>query len=274
MKINFYILLIFLIIFSNEEIFLSDGKEEEDFQTQVFTTEELGYLGKTLLSHPNHISKKKHGIIIVCPRKNSLYYAYRYDVAKLASHGFYVIGLNNSPGDGSKVKEALDYLEIHNGKGGLFSGQLDMNYIALISHDDGAFEAIEAMKNDERIKTVVLNDFEDPNHNIMSSIPEGRSIAIVNGINAFNGKGKINTLIDYADENIKSSACLIMMDGDKYNTAGSALTSGFAASISWVRWHLGGEVYRKADFVGTSGKYINEPIIGGEGVWQGKCKNF
>ena len=262
MKINFYILLIFLIIFSNEEIFLSDGKEEEDFQTQVFTTEELGYLGKTLLSHPNHISKKKHGIIIVCPRKNSLYYAYRYDVAKLASHGFYVIGLNNSPGDGSKVKEALDYLEIHNGEGGLFSGQLDMNYIALISHDDGAFEAIEAMKNDERIKTVVLNDFEDPNHNIMSSI------------HAFNGKGKINTLIDYEDENIKSSACLIMMDGDKYNTAGSALTSGFAASISWVRWHLGGEVYRKADFVGTSGKYINEPIIGGEGVWQGTCKNF
>ena len=126
----------------------------------------------------------------------------------------------------------------------------------------------------KKIYIFVLNDFEDPNHNIMSSIPVGRSIAIVNGINAFNGKGKINTSIDYADKNIQSSACLIMMDGNKYNNAGSAINSGFAASISWVRWHLGGEVYRKADFVGTSGKYINEPIIGGEGVWQGKCKNF
>ena len=149
-----------------------------------------------------------------------------------------------------------------------------MNSIALISHDDGAFEALEAMKNDERIKTVVLNDFEDPNHNVMRSIDEGKSIAIVNGINSLKGNGKVNAEIDY-EININSSACLIMMKGNKNDdTAASGLLDGFAASISWVRWHLGGEDFRKADFVGTSGKYINEPIIGGEGVWQGKCKNF
>ena len=273
MKIFFYILIL-LIIFSDEEIFLSQGKEEEKFQGKTFTTEELGYLGKTLLSTPDHITNKRHGIVIICPRKDSLYYVYGYEAKRLASHGFYVMVVNNSPGDGSKVKEGLDYFKIHNGKGGLFSGKLDMNDIALIAHDDGAYEAIEAMKNDTRIKTVVLNDFEDPNQNIISSIPEGRSIAIINGINSFKGNGKINTEIDFEDEDIKSSACLIMMDADKYDNAGSAINDGFAASISWIRWHLGGEDYRKADFVGTSGKYINGPIIGGEGVWQGKCKNF
>ena len=47
-----------------------------------------------------------------------------------------------------------------------------------------------------------------------------------------------------------------------------------AATISWMRWHLGGEDWRKADFVGMNGKYINGPIIGESGNWKGTCKNF
>ena len=68
MKTPFYILLIFLIIFSNEEIFLSDSKEEEDFQSQVFTTEELGYLGK-LYSHIQIIYLRKSMEYNILPKK-------------------------------------------------------------------------------------------------------------------------------------------------------------------------------------------------------------
>ncbi len=49
---------------------------------------------------------------------------------------------------------------------------------------------------------------------------------------------------------------------------------GMAASVAWMRWHLGGEDFRKADFVGATGKCINGPIVGEQGNWKGQCKNF
>ncbi len=47
-----------------------------------------------------------------------------------------------------------------------------------------------------------------------------------------------------------------------------------AATVAWFRWHLGGEIFRKADFIGSSGKYIDGPILGHKGNWKGQCKNF
>ena len=47
-----------------------------------------------------------------------------------------------------------------------------------------------------------------------------------------------------------------------------------AATVAWMRWHLGGETERKADFVGNSGKYIDGSIIGKQGKWKTQCKNF
>ena len=55
---------------------------------------------------------------------------------------------------------------------------------------------------------------------------------------------------------------------------GSGPWGGMAATVAWMRWHLGGEDFRKADFVGTSGCYINGEIIGERGHWKGTCKNF
>jgi len=66
------------------------------------------------------------------------------------------------------------------------------------------------------------------------------------------------------------------MQGNNYGH-GSGPWDGQAATVSWMRWHLGGEDSRQADFVGTSGKYINGPIHtwqGDKGSWNGQCKNF
>jgi hypothetical protein len=34
------------------------------------------------------------------------------------------------------------------------------------------------------------------------------------------------------------------------------------------------EDFRKDDFVGSSGRYINGEILGERGRWKGQCKNF
>ncbi len=61
-----------------------------------------------------------------------------------------------------------------------------------------------------------------------------------------------------------------MMDGADYGHSSEPF-EGMAATITLFRGHLGGKVYRKADLVGSSGKYLNEKIIGQEGFWKGKC---
>ena len=93
------------------------------------------------------------------------------------------------------------------------------------------------------------------------------------------GMEKPNAIKDYETATgIKS--CLIEMTGGPKNNSeggyghGSGSWDGMAATIAWMRWQLGGENERQADFVGTSGKYIDGNIIGKQGKWKTQCKNF
>ena len=134
----------------------------------------------------------------------------------------------------------------------------------------GGIESEQAIIIDKRVKTSILNNSGDLGHSAMSHIPDGKSIAIVYGIK---GMEKFNAELDYGNPKVKVPACLIMMDGGEYGH-GCGPWDGMAVTVSWFRWQLGGESFRKADFVGSSGKYINGPIIGHDGNWKGQCKNF
>lgn len=49
---------------------------------------------------------------------------------------------------------------------------------------------------------------------------------------------------------------------------GSGPWDGAGANIAWMRWHIGGELSRKNDFMGQGGEYNNK------GVWTTKFKNW
>ena len=90
---------------------------------------------------------------------------------------------------------------------------------------------------------------------------------------------KDNAKNDYNNSGVKAPACLIEMTGGPRNSEGgyghgSGSWDGMAATVAWMRWHLGGETERKTDFVGTTGKYIDGSIIGKQGKWKTQCKNF
>ena len=131
------------------------------------------------------------------------------------------------------------------------AGKLDMNTVGCSGHSMGGLESEQAIIKDQRVKTSILNNSGDLGHTAMSYVAADRPIAIVYGNN---GMERPNAEAEYGH--------------------GSGPWDGMAATVAWFRWHLGGEVYRKADFVGSSGKYINEPIIGHQGNWKGQCKNF
>ena len=270
---KFYsILLILLIALSTEEIFLSEGKEEEKDQNP-FEYKDLNTPGaNTVLAYPKQLSSdKKHGIIIWCPGYGSKAGDYAGIIKRLASHGFVVIGLGTSPGDGTNALQALKFLEEKNqASGDPLNGKLDMDTVGCSGHSLGGAECEKAIIVDKRIKTFIINNAGAFDHEGMASVDANTPVAIVYGNN---GMEKPNSEADYNNEKVKAPACLIMMDGADHGH-GSGPWDGMAATVAWFRWHLGGEDFRKADFVGTSGKYIDGPIIGKQGNWKGQCKNF
>ena len=268
----YIVLLILLISLTNEQIFLSEGTEEEKNQLQVEYQTLSTPDANTVLSYPKQLSSdKKHGVVVWCPGYGSKAGDYEGIIKRLASHGFVVIGLGTSPGDGTKALEALKWLEEKNKSSDHpLSGKLDMDTAGCSGHSLGGSECEKAIIVDSRIKTFIINNAGDWDHAGMAKVSPDRPIAIVYGNN---GMERPNSEADYGNENVKAPACLIMMDGADHGH-GSGPWDGMAATVAWFRWHLGGEDFRKADFVGSSGKYINGPIIGKRGNWKGVCKNF
>ena len=265
------LLFILLIAFTYEEIFLSEGKEEEKNQGQV-EYQTLNTPGEnTILCYPKQLSSdKKHGVIVWAPGYGSKAGDYEAIIRRLGSHGFVVIGLGTSPGDGSNAIKHLNYLDELNKGNGPLAGKLDMNTAGCSGHSLGGSECEKAIVQDKRLVTFIINNAGDWDHMGMANVAADIPIAIVYGNN---GMEKPNSEADYGNEKVKAPACLIMMDGADWGH-GSGPWDGMAATVAWFRWHMGGEDFRKADFVGTSGKYIDGPIIGHQGNWKGQCKNF
>lgn len=271
------------------KIFLAnDTEEEKNFMSVEYKTGS-GADGEGILAYPTHMTSnpnQKHAVVIWGPGGGTAPGAYEGIIRRLASHGFVVLALSSSPGDGSKAIAAMNWLDEQNKNAAspLF-GKLDMNTVGCSGHSMGGLESERALIKDERVLTAFLNNsgaWDNPGAN---QVPANKSIAILYGEG---GMERGNAENDYNRADVSAPACLIEMTGgtgtECYDVTpwqkecgwghGSGSWGGMAATISWMRWHLGGEDWRKADFVGMNGKYINGPIIGESGNWKGTCKNF
>ena len=259
-------------------IFLAEGTEEEKDLLQVEYKTRTGWDGGGILSYPKqHSSTQKHGVVVWGPGGGTEPGAYEGMIRRLASHGFVVIALKESPGDASQAIKALDWLDKQNkDQSSPLFGKLDMNVVGCSGHSMGGLESEQAVIKDKRVLTAFLNNSGDWNGNGANKVATDRSIAILFGEV---GMEKDNAKNDYNNNGVKAPACLIEMTGGPRNSEGgyghgSGSWDGMAATVAWMRWHLGGETNRKADFVGTSGKYIDGSIIGKQGKWKTQCKNF
>ena len=259
-------------------IFLAEGTEEEKDLLQVEYKTRTGWDGGGILSYPKQLSStQKHGVVVWGPGGGTEPGAYEGMIRRLASHGFVVIALKESPGDASQAIKALDWLDKQNkDQSSPLFGKLDMNVVGCSGHSMGGLESEQAVIKDKRVLTAFLNNSGDWNGNGANKVATDRSIAILFGEV---GMEKDNAKNDYNNAGVKAPACLIEMTGGPRNSEGgyghgSGSWDGMAATVAWMRWHLGGETERKADFVGRSGKYIDGNIIGKQGKWKTQCKNF
>jgi hypothetical protein len=266
-------------------IFLAEGKEEEKDQMQIVYTENIEPCmfkdGKNLckiLAYPKQLSEtQKHAVVVWGPGGGSDPKDYRAIISRLASHGFVVVALRESPGNANEGIEALNWLDKKNkDPNDPLYNKLDMNTVGASGHSMGGLESEQMVIKDKRVLTAFLNNSGDWNGAGANKVATDRSIAILFGEV---GMEKDNAKNDYNNAGVKAPACLIEMTGGPRNSEGgyghgSGSWDGMAATVAWMRWHLGGETERKADFVGSTGKYIDGSIIGKQGHWKTQCKNF
>lgn len=271
------------------KIFLANDKEEEKNYMEVEYKTRTGWDGEGILAYPKRLTDnpdQKHAIVVWGPGGGTQPSAYEGMIRRLASHGFVVIALKESPGNATQAIKALDWLDgLNKDSNSPLFGKLDMNTVGCSGHSMGGLESEQALIKDRRVLTAFLNNSGDWGGAGAMKVATDRTIAILYGEG---GMERGNAENDYNNANVKAPACLIQMTGGKgtecYEVApgrrecgyghGSGSWDGMAATVAWMRWHLGGEEWRKADFVGTSGKYIDGNIAGHDGKWKGQCKNF
>jgi len=263
------------------KIFLANDKEEEKNYMEVEYKTNTGWDGEGILAYPKRLTDnpdQKHAVVVWGPGGNTAPSAYEGMIRRLASHGFVVIALKESPGNATQAIKALDWLDgLNKDSNSPLFGKLDMNTVGCSGHSMGGLESEQALIKDRRVLTAFLNNSGDWNGAGANKVATDRSIAILYGEV---GMEKDNARNDYNNPGVRAPACLIEMTGGPRNNSeggyghGSGSWDGMAATVAWMRWHLGGEEWRKADFVGTSGKYIDGNIIGKQGNWKTQCKNF
>ncbi|MBR3072635.1 alpha/beta hydrolase [Fibrobacter sp.] len=258
-------------------IFLAEGKEEEKDQLQVEYKENTGWDGKGILSYPKQLSStRKHGVIVWGPGGGTEPGAYGGMIRRLASHGFVVIALSVSPGDASQAMKAIDWFEQKNkDSNDPFYQKLELTKVGCSGHSMGGLESEQAAIKDKRVYTAFLNNSGDKNGGVIKNFPKEKTAAVLYGEV---GMEKPNAIKDY-ETATDIASCLIEMTGGPMNSEGgyghgSGSWDGMAATIAWMRWQIGGEDFRKADFVGSTGKYIDGNILGHQGKWKTQCKNF
>ena len=272
-------------------IFLAEGTDENKDQMQIEYIENIEpciwdndkhrNLCK-ILAYPKQLSTtQKHAVVMWGPGGGSDPKDYGGIIKRLASHGFVVVAIPQSPGDASQGKPALDWLESKNkDPNDPLYNKLDMTKVGCSGHSMGGLESEQMLIKDDRVITAMLNNSGDLGHTAMSYVSPNKTIGIVYGEG---GMERPNAEADYNNQGVKAPACLLKMTGGQGNECqqgecgwghGSGPWGGMAATVAWMRWHLGGEDFRKDDFVGTTGKYIDGAIIGQPGKWKGQCKNF
>ena len=266
----------------DDGIFLVDGKEEEKNYLEVEYIKNTADNGGGVLCYPKQLSNtKKHGVILWGPGGGSSPNDYEGIIRRLASHGFVVVATSESPDGTNRGIPALDWLAKKNStQGDVLYGKLDMTKVGASGHSMGGLQSEKMLISDKRVITAVLNNSGAFNHAELANVPAGKTAAIVYGEG---GMERPNAEGDYNNNNVRIPACLLKMTGGQGNECqngecgwghGSGPWGGMAATVAWMRWHLGGEDFRKADFVGSTGKYIDGAIIGQQGKWKGQCKNF
>ncbi len=211
---------------------------------------------ETITSEPN----TKHPVAIWGPGGGSSPDYYMQLLTRMASHGFVVVAIRESTGDSVLMSAAIDWLEEQNGDSNSpMYDRLILHRVGVFGHSMGGLSSEATALVDDRVSTALLDNSGSFSHDALVdlTIPVG----IIYGET---GQEKDNAKGDFNNPANQGPCWLSMMKGGGH---GSGPWDGAGANVAWMRWHLGGENFRKDAFISAGGDYTT-------GIWVTEFKNW
>jgi hypothetical protein len=201
----------------------------------------VGPGGDAWVVHPTNLGANglNHPVFVWGPGAGTGPSNYDFFLDRLASHGF-VVYSEVSTGNGSEIEDAIDWLIAENSRpGSRYYQQLDTSKIAIGGHSRGSLSAF-GVADDPRLTTTVhvaggSFDGNGPDNLRKPTIYiAGENDSLATG----------NMERDYANTDVPVFFTII---DNVSHTA--AARQGMPAIVAWLRWHLGGENFRRDDFL-------------------------
>lgn len=219
--------------------------------------------GGHILVRPSPLTNEpnaKHPVAIWGPGGGSTPDYYMTLLTRMASQGFVVIGIRESTGDSVLMSAAIDWLEQQNADSNSpMYDKLILHRVGVFGHSMGGLSSEATALVDDRVSTAFLDNSGSFSHDALVNltIPVGL-------IYGETGQEKDNAIGDFNNPGNKGPCWLSMMRGGGH---GSGPWDGAGANVAWMRWHLGGENFRKDAFITDGGDYTT-------GIWVTEYKNW
>ncbi len=220
--------------------------------------------GGNILVRPTNITTEpntKHPVAIWGPGGGTPPTDYLMLLERMASQGFVIVGIRESSGGSELMSAAIDWLEEQNADpGSPMYDRLILDRVGVFGHSMGGLSSEATIRDDSRVTTALLDNSGDLGHAALVDV-----LLPVGIIYGETGMERENAEGDYNNPGNKGPCWLGMMAGGGH---GSGPWDGSAANVAWMRWHLGGENFRKDAFIGDGGDYNDR------GVWTTQFKNW
>ncbi|HKP57104.1 MAG TPA: hypothetical protein VJV78_10300 [Polyangiales bacterium] len=177
---------------------------------------------------------------------------------RFATHGFIVVSPNKAQKEASDMKAAVDWIIAQNeDMSSPFHQKVDTAHIGMGGHSQGSLATFDQEAMETRLKT---------------------TIHIAGGSFDMQGSSKVKTPTAYicGETDIALTNCEADFGAVKDQPTFFSVLKGvdhvacarnaMPGMIAWLRWHLGGETERKAEFA-AGGKFQM-------GIWMSQTKNF
>jgi len=245
-------------------VFLAGDNVDTNGPLQT-VVEDLSFSGGGhILVRPTEITQEpntKHPVAIWGPGGGTPPRDYLQLLTRMASQGFVIVGIRESTGDSVLMSAAIDWLEDQDAdpSSPMFE-RLILDRVGVFGHSMGGLSSEATALADDRVTTALLDNSGSFSHDALVNlhIPTG----IIYGET---GQERPNAEGDFNNAGNKGPCWMSMMAGGGH---GSGPWDGASANVAWMRWHLGGENSRKADFIGDGGKYNDT------GIWKTEFKNW
>ncbi len=250
---------------SEVTVLLAGDNVNADGPLRTTVEENLSFSGGGhVLVRPTDITSEpstKHPVAIWGPGGGTPPGDYMMLMNRMASQGFVIVGIRESSGGSELMSAAIDWLEEQNrDPNSPMYDRLILDRVGAFGHSMGGLSSEAVALVDGRVATALLDNSGAFGHDqlVNMQVPVG----IIYGED---GMERPNAEGDYNNSANQGPCWLGMMAGGGH---GSGPWDGAGANVAWMRWHIGGENFRRDAFLGNGGDYNNS------GVWTTQFKNW